>query len=311
MRDRGATAATESIAPATQLGYLELTVADLERSVTYYTGAVGLAVLDRKPTEATLGAGGQALLILREQRGAAPWPRGGRSYTGLYHFALLLPTRQALGAWLRHWLTLGLPLPGQADHLVSEACYLEDPDGHGIEVYRDRPRSEWRWDRGQVRMASDPIDIRGLLNEAPDGASTWSGVPAATTLGHIHLQVGDLERTSRFYREILGFDVMATMPSARFLAAGGYHHHIGMNVWHSQGASSAPGDVARLLAYTVDLPSAAALEQLRSRLERGTASTTSPEGTLSTTDPAGNRIRFRVRPVAAPVTPARSSFADG
>src|SRR5215207_1970630 len=138
---------TTSIDPATEVGLLGLTVADLERSLTYYTQAIGLAVLERNGADATLGiaATGQPLLLLHEQPGAAPWPRGGRSYTGLYHFAILLPTRADLGRWLRNWFALGLPVPGQGDHNVSEALYLEDPDGHGIEVYRDRPRSEWQW----------------------------------------------------------------------------------------------------------------------------------------------------------------------
>src|SRR5215218_4336836 len=153
---------TTAIDPATGVGLLALTVADLERSLLYYTEAIGLALLRRDGDTATLGVAGRPLLILAEQPGAAEWPRGGRSYTGLYHFAILMPTRADLGRWIRHWLGLGLPLPGQGDHLVSEALYLEDPDGHGIEIYRDRPRAEWTWSQGQVRMAADPVDIRGL-----------------------------------------------------------------------------------------------------------------------------------------------------
>jgi catechol 2,3-dioxygenase-like lactoylglutathione lyase family enzyme len=155
-----------SIDPATEVGMLALTVADLERSLSFYTEAIGLTLLDRGASSAALGVQGRPLLKLQEQPGATPWPRGGRSYTGLYHFAILMPTRADLGRWLYHWLQLGLPLPGQGDHLVSEALYLEDPDGHGIEVYRDRPRDEWTWSDGLVRMATDPVDLRGLLTEA-------------------------------------------------------------------------------------------------------------------------------------------------
>ncbi|MBV9281766.1 MAG: VOC family protein, partial [Chloroflexi bacterium] len=155
-----------SIDPATEVGLLALTVADLARSLAFYTGALGFEILQRDPSSAMLGAAGSPLLLLREQPGAALWPRDRQSYTGLYHFAILLPTRADLGRWLRHWLELGFPLPGQGDHLVSEALYIEDPDGHGIEVYRDRPRDQWPVVNGQIRMAADPIDIRGLLAEA-------------------------------------------------------------------------------------------------------------------------------------------------
>jgi catechol 2,3-dioxygenase len=159
-------AAPASIDPATTVGLLSLTVADLARSLTFYTQALGFALLEQTDGAATLGVGGTPLLLLTEHPGAQLWPHERHGYTGLYHFALLLPTRADLGRWLRHWLELGLPLPGQGDHLVSEALYLSDPDGHGIEVYRDRPRSAWTWVNGQVQMATDPVDLRGVLAEA-------------------------------------------------------------------------------------------------------------------------------------------------
>src|SRR4051794_5990894 len=155
-----------SIHPDTEMGLLALSVSDLVRSLTYYTDAIGFQVLHQDESSATLGAGGRPLLLLTHHPGAREWPRGGRSYTGLYHFAILLPTRADLGRWLEHWLDLGLPAPGQGDHLVSEALYLEDPDGHGIEVYADRPRETWQVVNGQMRFAADPVDIRGLLEEA-------------------------------------------------------------------------------------------------------------------------------------------------
>src|SRR5579872_1609453 len=145
-----------SIDPATAVGLVALIVADLERSVAFYTTALGFTVLDRHEGAAALGVAGTPLLLLAEQSGARPWPHDQYAYTGLYHFAILLPTRADLGRWLRHWLELGYALPGQGDHLVSEALYLSDPDGHGIEIYRDRPRDEWTWVNGQVRMAADP-----------------------------------------------------------------------------------------------------------------------------------------------------------
>jgi catechol 2,3-dioxygenase len=257
---------TTSIDPATEVGFVGLTVADLDRSLRYYTDAIGLQVLARDETTATLGVAGQPLLLLREQPGATPWPRGGRSYTGLYHFALLLPTRADLGRWVEHWLELGLPL-GQGDHLVSEALYLEDPDGHGIEVYRDRPRSEWQWENGAVRMASDPVDIRGMIAEARAEEQPFTGMPAGTRLGHMHLQVGDTNEAARFYHDVLGFDVVAHWPGALFISAGGYHHHIGMNTWHSRGAGPAPDDSVRLRFFTIELPTEEARQAVVARLD--------------------------------------------
>lgn len=294
--------------PETRLGYVALTVADLQRSLDFYENAIGLRIIARDGSSATMGAGHRPLLELREQVGATPWPRGGHSYTGLYHFALLLPTRADLGRWLRHWLELGLSAPGQGDHLVSEALYLEDPDGHGIEIYRDRPRDEWRWHDGRVVMATDPVDVRGLLAAAANDAAPWSGLPADTTLGHIHLQVRDINDGSRFYHQLLGFDVMASMPSALFLAAGGYHHHIGMNVWYSKGAGSAPEQSVRLLYFVVDLPSTQALEKTRLRLDGAEVATTSTATGFSVIDPAGNQVRFRARHSTSPdMTEAASS----
>ena len=244
---------TTSIDPATAMGLVSLSVADLTRSLAFYTEALGFAVLRQDDATATLGAAGTPLLLLTAQPGARPWPT--ERVTGLYHFAILVPARADLGRWLRHWLELGYPLPGQGDHLVSEALYLRDPDGHGIEVYRDRPRDEWTWANGQVRMAADPVDIRGLLNEAEHEGKPWAGLPAGTRLGHMHLQVGDIVQAATFYHDILGFDVVARMPTALFVSAGGYHHHIGLNTWHSQGASAAPADTASLRFFSIDLPS--------------------------------------------------------
>ncbi|HEX6509305.1 MAG TPA: VOC family protein, partial [Chloroflexota bacterium] len=219
-----------SIDPATQVGLLSLRVGDLAGSLAFYTEALGFSVLKRQDSSATLGAAGTPLLLLQERPGAEPFPHDQYGYTGLYHFAILMPTRADLGRWIRHWLELGFPVPGQGDHLVSEALYLTDPDGNGIEIYRDRPRSEWTWHNGQIQMATGPVDIRGLLNDAAREGKPWEGMPAGTRLGHMHLQVGDIPRASTFYHNILGFDIVAQMPSALFISAGGYHHHIGMNV---------------------------------------------------------------------------------
>lgn len=255
-----------SIHPDTEMGLLALSVSDLERSLSYYSDAIGFQVLHRDEDSAALGAAGRPLLLLTHHPGAQAWPRGNRSYTGLYHFAILLPTRADLGRWLEHWLDLGQPIPGQGDHIVSEALYLEDPDGHGIEIYADRPRETWQAVGGQIRMGTGPVDIRGLLEEAERSGQAWNGLPAGTRLGHMHLQVGDIAEAERFYHDILGFDVMARMPTALFLSAGGYHHHLGANTWHSKGAAAAPPESVNLHFFTVNMPSPEALHAVLERL---------------------------------------------
>jgi len=283
-----------SIHPATTVGLIALTVSDLERSRAFYTTAMGFALVSEDREQIVLGAGSTPLLVLNADRGAAPWPRDGASYTGLYHFALLLPTRADLGLWLRHWLSLGLPLPGQGDHLVSEALYLEDPDGHGIEVYRDRPRDQWTWVDGQVRMATDPVDIRGLLADADRANRPWTGLPEGARLGHVHLQVGHILTARTFYHDILGFDVVVEMPSALFISAGGYHHHIGMNIWHSRGAATAPDGTVRLRYFTVDLPDEDARRAVLARLDARSIPYTTSGSVTSVEDPWHNIILLRI-----------------
>jgi catechol 2,3-dioxygenase len=286
-----------AIHPATEVGFLSLTVADLARSVAFYTEAIGMTLLDQGNGTATLGVAGTPLLVVTERTGAQPWPREQRSHTGLYHFAILVPTRADLGRWVRHWLELGLPL-GQGDHLVSEALYLSDPDENGIEVYRDRPRDEWTWANGQVRMGTGPVDIRGLLADAERAGEPWAGLPAGTHLGHIHLQVSDIARSEAFYHDILGFDIVAQMPTALFISAGGYHHHIGMNTWHSQGATAAPTDMVGLRFFTVDLPNAEALAAVVERVQVANIPLVRHDGTVALRDPDG--IGLLLRPGSTP-----------
>jgi catechol 2,3-dioxygenase len=283
-----------SIDPATTVGLLSLSVSNLDRSVRFYTEAIGLTLLQRDTARATLGVGETPFLLLSEGPGARPWPRERQSYTGLYHFAILMPTRKDLGRWLRHWLDLGFPLPGQGDHLVSEALYLSDPDENGIEIYRDRPRSGWEWSMGQVRMATDPVDIRGLLAEAQQANEPWTGMPAGTRLGHIHLQVGDIAKAEAFYHDLLGFDVVARMPTALFVSAGGYHHHIGMNIWHSRGAAPAPADVVGLRFYTIDLTSEEARQAVVARLDAAGVPYLRAGEVIRVQDPWQNTILLQV-----------------
>ncbi|MFC4637633.1 VOC family protein [Deinococcus hohokamensis] len=268
------------------LGPVDLSVRDLSRSVAFYREVLGMAVLEQAGEHAVLGAGTQPLLQLTGRPGAHPsQPRS----PGLYHFAVLLPTRSALARWVQHAAATGLRV-GQSDHLVSEAFYLSDPDGHGIEVYRDRPRSEWQWNLDQVRMASDPIDIPGLLAE-PGAQMPFEGLPEGTVMGHVHLRVTDLAATETFYREVLGFDVVARWPGALFVSVGGYHHHFGLNAWESQGGRPAGEDTARLEAVHLTLPDAA-VEALAARLQAAGVTVNRPGAALEVRDPSGNRLIF-------------------
>jgi catechol 2,3-dioxygenase len=273
-----------AIDPGTTVGTVGLTVADLGRSVGFYERAIGLSELSREGGVSVLGVGDVPLLELTEQPGALPWMVDGM--TGLYHYAILVPTRAALGSWLGHYVRLGYPPPGQGDHIVSEALYLRDPDGHGIEVYADRPREGWRWRDGQVVMGTGPVDVRGLLAEA----DPWSGsLPEGTTMGHVHLQVGDVAKGREFYCGLVGFDVVAAMPTALFVSAGGYHHHLGMNTWHSQGAPPAPDDTARLRFWTIVFADEAARAEAARRLGLG-------ERVSVVNDPWGNEVRLQLGP---------------
>jgi catechol 2,3-dioxygenase len=283
-----------SLHPATTVGHVALTVADLKRSIDFYSENIGLRVLEQSASSALLGVADEPLLMLEEQPGARAWPRDGRSFTGLYHFAILVPTRVDLGRWLAHWLKQDMPQPGQADHFVSEAFYLEDPDGHGIEIYRDRPRDEWQWENGSVRMGADPIDIRSLLEEAQRSADPWTNMPVGTRIGHIHLQVRDIEETAAFYRDLLGFDIVARMPSALFMSAGGYHHHIGSNVWHSRGAEQAPSGYVNLQHYTILVPSEEARDQIAQRLSAANVALETSNGAVAVQDPSEIELRIEV-----------------
>ena len=248
-----------------RLGAVRLQIADLARSVGWYTEVLGFRVLDRETHRVALGGvDGVPLLELVELAGARPAPRRGR--LGLYHFAVLLPDRESLGRLLAHLGRIGA-YAGSADHLVSEAIYLTDPDGLGVEVYADRPRSAWSVAGGELVMATDPLDVAGLIAAA--GGAAWTGIPSGTTVGHVHLHVGDLEAAARFYHHGLGLDaVVRSYPGALFLSAGGYHHHLGLNTWAGAGAApAAPGD-ARLLEWTIELPSADAADAAAESLAR-------------------------------------------
>ena len=289
-------ASTYGIAPpgyrlpeATRLGRVVLQVADLTRSLEYYQRVIGFSVLARHGETAELGpASGPVLLELRERKGARAVPR--RGLLGLYHLAILLPAREALARFVRHLGDVG-ESAGMSDHLVSEAIYLTDPDGLGIEVYADRPRATWQTSDRQLVMATNPLDVRSLLADA--GGAPWQGMPEGTVIGHVHLFVGGIEPAARFYHEGLGFDkTVWNYPGALFLSAGGYHHHLGTNTWAAGAPPAGPED-ARLLEWEVLVPrtedadrALASLEGLDAKVERAA------DGGLAL-DPWGTAVRLR------------------
>jgi catechol 2,3-dioxygenase len=279
--------ATAEVSPRTAVGPMHLTVAQLERSLAYYRDAVGLEVLAHGNARAELGAGGRALLHLVEEPGARP----AAGHTGLYHFALLLPQRPDLARWLAHAARDRVPLVGLSDHFVSEALYLSDPDGHGIEIYWDRPREVWE---GLVadRMTTLPLDVDDLLGELDDPRSEpFSALPAGTVMGHVHLKVASVADTVVFYRDFLGFGLMAQLGAqAAFFGAGGYHHHVGANTWESAGGSAPPPGTAALRHATIVLPDEAERERVLARLaEAGHKPEETDAGPL-VRDPSGNGL---------------------
>ncbi len=281
-----------AIHPETQMGGLTLRVADLNRSLQFYEGVLGFHRISKDGTRAVLGAEGTPpLLTLQELPGARPMPLRA---SGLYHFAILVPSRADLGRSLRRLIDAGIEI-GQGDHLVSEALYISDPDGNGIEIYRDRPRSTWKWNGSTVRMATDPVDIQGVLAEGARDTRPWTGLPAGTRIGHMHLQVSDTQKAADFYHGVLGFDITAQMPGAVFLSAGGYHHHLGANSWNSRGAGPAPAGTAGLESFVIEVPDAQEQERLAERLTQAGVPVTRSDGRLLLRDPWNNQVIIAVR----------------
>jgi catechol 2,3-dioxygenase len=275
-----------AIAPQTRMGPVELSVADLDRSLEYWQREVGLRVLERENGRASVGAHTELVRFV-EEPGAQP----DHGHSGLFHVALLVPDRPSLARWLAHAVRDRTALAGLSDHAVSEAIYLRDPDHHGIEIYADRARELWDGRVGTL-MTTEPLDVESLLGELDDPASEpFEGLPDGTVVGHTHLRVADVDATVAFYRDLLGFDVMAQLgPSAAFLSAGGYHHHIGANTWESRGARPAPIGTARLLQAAIVVPNAAERDRIAARVaDAGQEPETREDGVL-VRDPSGNAL---------------------
>jgi catechol 2,3-dioxygenase len=273
----------------TRLGRVRLQVADLERSLSYYQKVLGLSLLHREGPAALLGARDDPtpLVELEAKVGSAP----PRARLGLFHFAILLPERASLGRFLTHVAEIGEQV-GTADHLVSEAAYLRDPDGLGIEVYADRPRGTWQAHDNELAMDTLPLKIRELVQTA--GGTPWSGMPSGTTTGHVHLHVGDLDQAVPFYHGALGMSKMVwSYPGALFLAAGGYHHHLGLNTWAGPHATPPEPTDARLIDWEIVLPHAEAVHQAGASLTAAGYSTEPIPGGWRAGDPWGTVVRVR------------------
>lgn len=289
-----ATGSTSNLLPAaTTIGTATLRIADAERSLRWYRDMLGMEVVERTPERLALGAGGNAFLFLDVKPGTSPRVE---ETTGLYHVAILVPDRTALGGVLARIARASVRL-GASDHLVSEALYIWDPDNNGLEIYRDRPREQWIWSGKTVRMATDPLDLQNLVAEGLNAGSDRKPMPTGTRIGHMHLQVGDLAEAERFYCDILGFERTAGRHGALFVSAGGYHHHLGLNVWHSLNAPPPEKNAAGLTEFEIVVPDRTALAAAKARLE---AAGYKPEGdadNVRALDPW--QIPFRIRVAGA------------
>ncbi len=273
----------------TRVGRVRLQVSDLERSLAYYRDVLGFRALEQSADRAVLAAEGddRPLVELVERPGATAVPRRGR--IGLYHFAILLPDRASLGRFLAHLAQIGARA-GMSDHFVSEAIYLQDPDNLGIEVYADRPRSAWRHEGRQLAMATEPLDAQSVV-EAGRGAP-WTGMPKGTTIGHVHLHVGDIDEAAAFYHNALGLDkVVWSYPGALFLSAGGYHHHLGTNTW-AAGAPPAGENDARLLDWEIVVPRAEDADAAARSVEGAGYRVARDGNSWRLTDPWGTTLRL-------------------
>jgi catechol 2,3-dioxygenase len=284
-----------------QIGYAHLRVSDLRRALQFYKDLLGFSEIERAATKVFLSPTGRppVILVLEELPGARPKPA---RTTGLYHTAIRLPDRAGLARLLKRLMAHRWPLQGASDHGVSEALYLPDPDGLGVELYVDRPQEAWPRQGQTIAMVTEPLDLDDLLAQDLDDEVSWAGIAPRTDIGHVHMHVADLKRAGGFYREGVGFDLKQEYYGALFLAAGSYHHHIGLNIWAGVGAPPPPPDVVGLYAFTLELPDEAALQALIMHLESvGIAITPGSEetglGSLQLVDPDGIIVGLSAPPL--------------
>ncbi|SDZ82467.1 catechol 2,3-dioxygenase [Thalassobacillus cyri] len=277
--------------PITFVKHVNIKVQNLERSLDYYQEVIGVKILEQTNKRAKLTADGKTCILSLEQPENATAKQGRTS--GLYHFALLVPRRSDLANIVHHFIAKGIRI-GSSDHLVSEALYLNDPDGNGIEIYVDRDPSVWKWKNGEVAMTVDPLDFADLL-QAGNSEEPWKGLPAGTVMGHIHLHVSHLKEAEEFYTKGLGFEVVNRFGGqALFISSGNYHHHIGLNTWAGVGAPEPPKNSVGLESFTIMLPDEEYRNNVIASLERVGASVTEENGIVTTKDPSGNCIHLAV-----------------
>ncbi|MEH7010510.1 VOC family protein [Neobacillus niacini] len=277
--------------PTTFVGHVKIKVENLERSLKFYQDVLGFDILEQTTSTVELTSDGKTSIISLEQPENAI-PKQGRT-TGLYHFAILLPERSDLANIVINLVEKGIKF-GSSDHLVSEALYLDDPDGNGIEIYIDRDPSEWSWKVEEVAMTVDPLDFKNLLTTVNSG-KTWQGMPEGTVMGHIHLHVSELKKTEEFYVKGLGFDVVNRYGGqALFLSAGKYHHHIGVNTWNGVGAPTPSRNSVGLESFTLILPNDDARNQVVSNLKKIGSNVLLENNKFITHDPSGNRVELAI-----------------
>lgn len=275
--------------PQTYIGQVKLRVTDLAQSVAYYTKVIGLNIIEEGQGKASLGTGSSILLYLEEGQELQKMPD---RHAGLYHFALLLPTRADLADIVRFFVLNRVPF-GASDHGVSEAIYLNDPDGNGIEIYADKPDTDWKWIDGEIQMTTDPLDGDSLLKEASE--EEWSGLPDGTVMGHIHLYMRHLGEAAAFYNNVLGFQtVVSSYPGALFVSTGSYHHHIGLNTWHGANAPSVNPNEAGMEWFTIVFPDEQKLQAAIKRAESVGLPIKQEMNSYTLIDPVGSKVKLVV-----------------
>jgi catechol 2,3-dioxygenase len=277
--------------PTTFVGHVKIKVENLQRSLTFYQDVLGFDILEQTASTIKLTSDGKTSILSLEQPENVIAKQG--RTTGLYHFAILLPKRSDLANIVIHLVNKGIKF-GSSDHLVSEALYLDDPDGNGIEIYIDRDPSEWSWKGEEVAMTVDPLDFKNLLTTVIQGKS-WNGMPAGTVMGHIHLHVSELKKTEEFYVKGLGFDVVNRYGNqALFISDGKYHHHIGLNTWNGVGAPTPAKNSVGLDSFTLILSNEETRSQVVSNLRKIGANVTEENNNFVTHDPSGNRVELAI-----------------